>query len=613
MNTAAQIIQTQPASMATQPKGTLGDWAKNGGFKKGSDINYAQLATGAVGLMGETMNNLRNNTDAKSAKAFNVNAGSFDELGSQFESYKPLDFGWEHPFFEGLKGSIQSGASGAAAGSAAGPIGTLIGGIVGTALGGFSGTFGALKRNRQGEDAESRLNPLSQNRFEGAASSLREDSISNSLINYAAMGGQLSTNGGNFPNILTEFNSGGNHEQNPNGGIMQGMGANGKPNTVEEGETRMGDFVFTNRLNAHPEITKQFNLPTVKGTYADASKKIAKVSKERPNDPIEQRGVKAMLGRLSNAQEVHKQQNESEMEINQEISNAGLTNISAYGGNIYSNGGKMNMRDFFNKINTTNQLRRGGPIGEEAGSAAFPRFDLLPQVNHNIAGQAVVQNPFDPIKGSNIPQESTSQNEGFDFNQIGMMAPAISNGIQLMSAISSKPDVLSLQRVKAGTRLSEDFRYNPMDREYIANKLRAESGATRKGIMNTSGGNRATATAGLLSADKNFLTGLGDAYFKADEMNQNKLMQIAQMRNQARQANASIGLQEGQINSGIATTEFDYNARARAARSNAIREGLASLAGNMSDMSRYQDSAETVENMYGMYTRKGKYKGNNKK
>ena len=95
-------------------------------------------------------------------------------------------------------------------------------------------------------------------------------------------------------------------------------------------------------------------------------------------------------------------------------------------------------------------------------------------------------------------------------------------------------------------------------------------------------------------------------------MNQNKLMQIAQLRNQARQVNANIGLQEGQINSGIATTEFDYNARARAARSNAIREGLSSLAGNMSDMSRYQDSAETVENMFGMYTRKGKYKGNRK-
>ena len=224
----------------------------------------------------------------------------------------------------------------------------------------------------------------------------------------------------------------------------------------------------------------------------------------------------------------------------------------------------------------------------------------------------MVQNPIDPIKGSTIPQKSTSENEGFDFNQIGMMAPAISNGIQLMSAISSKPDVLSLPRVKSGTRLSEDFRYNPLDREYIANKLRAESGATRKGIINTSGGNRATAAAGLLTADKNFLTGLGDAYFKADEMNQNKLMQIAQLRNQARQVNANIGLQEGQINSGIATTEFDYNARARAARSNAIREGLSSLAGNMSDMSRYQDSAETVENMFGMYTRKGKYKGNRK-
>jgi hypothetical protein len=39
-------------------------------------------------------------------------------------------------------------------------------------------------------------------------------------------------------NGITEFNVGGTHEENPYGGIPQGMGANGLPNLVEEGELK---------------------------------------------------------------------------------------------------------------------------------------------------------------------------------------------------------------------------------------------------------------------------------------------------------------------------------------------------------------------------------------
>lgn len=51
---------------------------------------------------------------------------------------------------------------------------------------------------------------------------------------------------------LNEFNEGGTHEQNPYGGIPQGMGSNGKPNTVEENETSFelsdGKYIFSNRI-----------------------------------------------------------------------------------------------------------------------------------------------------------------------------------------------------------------------------------------------------------------------------------------------------------------------------------------------------------------------------
>lgn len=46
--------------------------------------------------------------------------------------------------------------------------------------------------------------------------------------------------------MVTVFEGGGSHEENPLGGIPQGIGANGKPNLVEEGETKWNDYIFSN-------------------------------------------------------------------------------------------------------------------------------------------------------------------------------------------------------------------------------------------------------------------------------------------------------------------------------------------------------------------------------
>lgn len=69
--------------------------------------------------------------------------------------------------------------------------------------------------------------------------------------NQFAMGGSMPGMNLN-QNELIEYNEGGSHESNPYGGIPQGMGSNGKMNTVEEGETsfklKNGKFVFSDRL-----------------------------------------------------------------------------------------------------------------------------------------------------------------------------------------------------------------------------------------------------------------------------------------------------------------------------------------------------------------------------
>jgi hypothetical protein len=72
----------------------------------------------------------------------------------------------------------------------------------------------------------------------------------------------------------TRFNSG-THEQNPLGGIPQGQSQDGQMNTVEQGETKMGSFIYSDRISLNPDMIKQFNFTWVcSKTVADASKAI---------------------------------------------------------------------------------------------------------------------------------------------------------------------------------------------------------------------------------------------------------------------------------------------------------------------------------------------------
>ena len=63
--------------------------------------------------------------------------------------------------------------------------------------------------------------------------------------NKFKQGGQMDGQSG-ANQLVTMFEGGGSHEQNPYGGIPQGTGANGKPNLVEEGETKWNDYIFSN-------------------------------------------------------------------------------------------------------------------------------------------------------------------------------------------------------------------------------------------------------------------------------------------------------------------------------------------------------------------------------
>lgn len=124
-----------------------------------------------------------------------------------------------------------------------------------------------------------------------------------------ALGGDIQTHGADFTNGVTQINTGGSHEENPNEGVQMGQDEEGTPNLVEEGEVVWNDFVFSNRLNVPKEVRKELGLRGKKDiSFADAVKQLQKESEERPNDPISQEGLNAALSQLADAQEQMKQE-----------------------------------------------------------------------------------------------------------------------------------------------------------------------------------------------------------------------------------------------------------------------------------------------------------------
>lgn len=121
---------------------------------------------------------------------------------------------------------------------------------------------------------------------------------------HHAFGGDLMTHGANFDTGVTLVGNGNTHENNPYEGVPMGVDPEGAPNLVEEGEVIFNDYVFSNRLKVPKAVRNKYKLRGNKSlTFADAALQMSKESEERPNDPISQNGLQALLGELAYAQE----------------------------------------------------------------------------------------------------------------------------------------------------------------------------------------------------------------------------------------------------------------------------------------------------------------------
>lgn len=424
------------------------------------------------------------------------------------------------------------------------------------------GTFTAAAK-KHGKSVQAFASQVLANKENYSPAMVKKANFARNAAKWHSFGGDLNTNGGDFSNGLIMIGNGGTHEENPMEGVQMGVDDQGTPNLVEEGEVIFNDYVFSDRMNVPNSIRSSLGLSKGKNlTFAKAAKKLQKESEERPNDPISKRGLMSAMSKLQQAQEAIRQQNQVDQEGIQ----------YAHGGRMGTlfdgTGPESNYLDFYN--NYLNNVYGKNPYPTFTGNVYaqeyHPPYTEVPDDNEllDIARVRAGEKPkgkITPVLEPLINRDSNDTNTNNNPNLTWLRyAPVVGAAIGLGQNIFSKPDYSSSDAIlnaanEAGRYTPIEFNplgdyltYRPFDRNYYINKLNAQSGATRRAIVNQSAGNRATALAGLLAADYNAQGKLGDLARQAEEYNLAQRQAVEQFNRGTNQANAEMGLKAAMAN-----------------------------------------------------------------
>ena len=318
--------------------------------------------------------------------------------------------------------------------------------------------------------------------FNTAANISKNNALS-ALASSYALGGQLS-HGGIFDDAFTTIDNGGTHEANPNNGVPIGVDSSGIPNLVEEGEVIWNDYVFSNRLKVPNKVKKKYSLKD-NSTFAEAIKKFTKESEELPHDPITRRGMNAIASELAGVQE-----GERVKKNNNSV------------GNMFENGSFID--------------RMAQKLVSDVSSLTL---DPLPDNVKNLLN--IKSYNSIPMKTLNPKLPDPIKQDPLRYVPIAASSAAVLNDF----LGGNKPDYSNLNtyenaikrsyRPVAARRVNSYLTYKPFDVERPINALNASTAASRRAILDNSGGNRATALTGLFALDRGYNNSIGDLYDKA--------------------------------------------------------------------------------------------------
>lgn len=414
----------------------------------------------------------------------------------------------------------------------------------------------------------------------------------------------IGQHGGDFSNGVTIIGNGGTHEENPMEGVPMGVAPDGTPNLVEQGEVKFNNYVFSNRLFATGGLLAAHNLPTTYAnhSFADIAERLSRESSERPNDPISKRGLLNSMTRLQQAQEQLRAEEQSRK--------------YAKGGHLFAGGGPAGINpDLYDEeddylIVPTGSKIIGSPFAyDETGYQAPVITPSEPPV---------VTVPNDTRDASSQTNRTSSrQGKGLSWLRY---APAVGAGLGVISdlvGLTNKPDYTNAGLVGGVADNLTDIEvspignyltYRPLDRNYYLNKLNAQAGATRRAIVNQSGGNRATAVAGLLAADYNALGRIGDLARQAEEYNMAQRERVEAFNRGTNQFNSEMALRAAiarqrndELRLKARTTQAQLRDQAEARASAGRTANLTNLFDSLGEIGREEFSRNMIQSNPALY------------
>lgn len=441
------------------------------------------------------------------------------------------------------------------------------------------GTFTTAAK-KHGKSVQEFASQVLANKDNYSTAMVKKANFARNAAKWHSLGGPLQTHGGNWSTGLVLIDNGGTHEQNPLQGVPMGVSQDGTPNLVEEGEVIWNDYVFSNRLKVPSELREQYKLGKDDITFAQAIRAIQEADEERPNDPISKRTTNDALARFQQAQEQIRQEKAGQQGV-----------MFALGGNLFPWGGKFD--------------DDGMPINDD-GSIAYVIAPQEPSPNNN---------PFENVWGQNLdvpkettPTRSTNPNpvttqgntKGSWLANLRYL-PVLGAGVNVFTDAmgwTNKPDYSNADMITASasgipnvkaTPVGQYLRYTPLDRLFYINQLNSQAGATRRALLNTSGGNRGAAIAGLLAADFNAQNQLGQLARQAEEYN--------------------LGMRERVASFNRATDMFNSEADLKAQQANVdvskIKVSAAQAAANMRDIIDSRVAAAKSANLTNLFNSLG--------
>ena len=201
-------------------------------------------------------------------------------------------------------------------------------------------------------------------------------------------------------------------------------------------------------------------------------------------------------------------------------------------------------------------------VGDETRREVLPNGDTVIYHDRKNASPAatISEQVLDDSDGNGKKLIPIHRNDKLRY--AGLFGPAVGLGMQLVGI--GKPDTASLDAAINGTGnvhlaeyqpLGNYLTYRPLDIWYEQNRANALSRATDRNIMNTSGGNRGNAMAGLIANGYNSQLASGNLFRQAQEYNDNQRKQVAEFNRGTDQYNS------GQFG---ATSRFNADAMNRA-------------------------------------------------